>query len=274
LLKVFVVQRSLAYFISFVLTAVFAVGQVLAEEVSPGGSSIKRYENVVPDKGLPEHEATNVAEIEDALKPFLGENYVLHEIVSTSIHLDVLVFKPTPNRNYWTFVTSGMSDKPMTVPQEFDVDQYGYAELAIALPPSWFSLEEEGMIPQLEMENDKKFWPIALLKFLGRFPHEYQTWFWESHSMPNGNPAEPFSNDTKLSGVLLTQLHAWPEEYRQIRLKNGTVINLFGVVPVYDNEMTAKLEVGFDPVFSALASAGVTEIIDIVRPSIAHKLAN
>lgn len=244
------------------------------EEVSPGGSTIYRYEDVTPNLEAPESEALHTEDIEKALQPFLGENYVLHEIVSTAIHLDVLVFKPTPARNRWTFVTSGMSDKPMTVPVDFDVNEFGYTELAISVPADWFSVDEGGMIPDAEMKDETKYWPIRLLKFLGRFPHEYKTWFWESHSIPNFDPPEPYASNTTLSGALLTQLGDWPERYRKISTKDGTVISIFGVVPVYEDEMTAKLDLGYDPVITALVEAGVTEMVDADRPSVISRLAN
>jgi hypothetical protein len=81
------IPRCIRLIASLALSVALASTCVFAEEVSPGGSSIKRYENVVPDESTPEHETTHVAEIENALKPFLGENYVYHEIISTSIHL-------------------------------------------------------------------------------------------------------------------------------------------------------------------------------------------
>ncbi len=246
-----------------------------AEEVSPGGSTIYRHEGKVPDHSDPKSEAEHVSEIEDALTPYLGENYVFHEIVSTTIHLDILIFRPTEKRNHWTFVTSGMSDLAMTVPEGIEPrEQYQFSELVIAVPANWFTQDAKGMIPETELADEDKFWPIWLIKFLGRFPHEYKTWFWESHSIPNGDPATPYAGNTKLSGVILAPLHTWPKEYRQVTLKNGSVVNFVAVVPVHDDEMTAKLDLGFESVFSALTDAGVTEVVDITRPSIAPKLAN
>jgi hypothetical protein len=144
----------------------------------------------------------------------------------------------------------------------------------IALPPDWFSVDEKGMIPDSELEDSEKYWPIGLLKFLGRFPHEYKTWLWESHSIPNGDPAATYGANTKLSGAILTSLHKWPSDHRQVTLNNGNVVNLFAVVPVYDDEMNTKLDIGFDKVFPALVDAGVSELVDVARPSIAPKLAN
>lgn len=243
-----------------------------AEEVSPGGSVIYEYENVTPDTSAPQHEAVHVEDIQNALEPLLGENFVCHELTSTTVHLDVLVFAPTPSRNQWTFVTSGMSDKRMAVPEGLDPDEYGYAELVIAVPADWFSKGADGKIPDAELQDGTKYWPIRTLKFLGRFVHEYRTWFWESHTIPNGNPAEPYSAQTSMDGALLAPLSNWPEQYRTIKASDGSVINLFAVIPLYPDEMQAKLDLGYDTIMPALIDAGVTERVSLSRPSVAPNL--
>ncbi|MEQ1952924.1 suppressor of fused domain protein [Mesorhizobium sp. CN2-181] len=243
-----------------------------AEEISPGGSTIHRYENVVPDHSTPEGEAIHLKDIEEQLKPLLGEGYVFHEIESTSVHLDVLVFPPRQERNRWTFVTSGMSDRAMSTPEGLDPADYGFSELVIALPGNWFTKDEKGMIPEAELGDWNRYWPVGTLKFLARFPHEYRTWLWEGHSVPNGAPAEPFSPNTKLDGVVLTPLHDWPEQYRTVEASDGTRIGLFAVVPVYPDEMQAKLDLGFDVLMPAFAKAGVSEMVVETRPSVAPGL--
>lgn len=244
----------------------------VAEEVSPGGSVIHRYDGVTPDTSTPESEAVHAEDIGAALEPLLGDYYVSHEIVSMAVHMDVLVFPPSAKRNAWTFVTSGMSDKSMSVPDGLDSSEYGFAELVIAVPPEWFTKDERGWIREAELEDENKYWPIRNLKYLGRFPHEYQTWFWESHSIPNGNPVEPFAASTKMDGVVLAPLSDWPEHYRKIKAKDGTLINLFAVVPVYPEEMQAKLDLGFDTLMPALLAVGVTEKVNAARANVAEEL--
>ena len=54
--------------------------------------------------------------------------HVFHELVSDLVHVDVHLVPPQPNRDFVTLVTSGMSDRPMTLPP--DCDAPDYAELA------------------------------------------------------------------------------------------------------------------------------------------------
>jgi hypothetical protein len=270
-----VVRLIAIAFLPVCLVSLVSIGSVpiaSAQEYSTGGSKLHTYEDVRPDESAPQVEAVHVEDIQNALTPFLGENYVFHELISIAAHIDVLVFAPTAERDRWTFVTSGMSDKPMTVPDGLNPEQYGYAELVIAVPADWFTKDEKGMIREADLEDEAKYWPIRTLKFLARFPHEYRTWFWESHTIPNGNPSEPFSTDTKLDGVLLTALTDWPQQYRTVRAADGKPINLFAVVPLYPEEMQAKLDLGFDALLPKLVDAGVTEVVDKTRPSVAPEL--
>lgn len=268
-------QLTAKAFLQVCLIGLVSAGSVplaSGQEYSPGGSKLYTYEEVTPDESTPEVEAVHVEDIQNALTPLLGENFVYHEIVSTAAHIDVLVFAPTPERDRWTFVTSGMSDKQMTVPEDLDADQYGYAELVIAVPGDWFAEDDKGMIRQADLDDETKYWPIRTLKFLARFPHEYQTWFWETHTIPNGNPAEPFAADTAMDGVVLASLTDWPDEYRTVRAADGKLINLFAVIPLHPDEMQAKLDLGYDAVHPKLVEAGVTEVVDKARPSVAPEL--
>ena len=87
---------------------------------------------------------------------------VFHEIVSDDLHIDVHHVRSSWRRRFELLVTSGMSERPMSVPDESECP---YAELAILLPRAW-PLNEEAF------RNEDHYWPIRLLKFLARFPHE------------------------------------------------------------------------------------------------------
>ena len=48
------------------------------------------------------------------VEEFVGEPaHVFHEFLSDLVHVDVHVVEPRKKRNYYTLVTSGMSDRPM-----------------------------------------------------------------------------------------------------------------------------------------------------------------
>ena len=134
---------------------------------------------------------SSIDEISDHIEKHVGKiHMVFHELVSDQVHIDVHWVKPTTERPFHTLVTSGMSDKPMHSPQ--GVDDCDYAELSICLPQDWKVSEED-------FEDEKNYWPIRWLKFLARFPHEYNTRLFQGHTIPNGDPATPFAENKALN---------------------------------------------------------------------------
>jgi hypothetical protein len=58
---------------------------------------------------------------------------VLHELVSDIVHVDVHVVPPGQNRDRYTLITSGMSDRAMAAPRE--AGECRFAELMLCVPP-------------------------------------------------------------------------------------------------------------------------------------------
>src|ERR1044072_8556897 len=110
-------------------------------ERAESGSPIYRYK--VPEKPedyrAPQQDDEALTRLDEHLERYLADGsdnaFVWHEIASDLVHIDVQVFPPSPRRNYYTLVTSGMSDLPMHVPPE--AEDQRYAELMICLPPDW-----------------------------------------------------------------------------------------------------------------------------------------
>ena len=61
---------------------------------------------------------------------------VFHELISDLVHVDVHVIDPTDERRFYTLFTTGMSDRPMTVP-DAKAESCRYAELVLYLPQEW-----------------------------------------------------------------------------------------------------------------------------------------
>ena len=262
--------QGLAIGFLWVLLSIVSVGGAMSEdEITPGGSRVLRYEGYEYEFRAPEGEGRNLDEITDFLEGFLGENTgVFRETESDKVRIDVLYFPPRPGQEWWTLVTSGMSDLPMTVPDGLENPEgVELAELVLLLPKDWFVADEKGLVAADVMEDQQKFWPVEMLQWLARFPHEYESWVWYGHSFPNGDPAEPYSSNTKLSNaLLLVPVHWQPEQYN-MKLKNGRDLTFLSVVFLYDDERDVKLQQGTDVLTDAFDRAGVTELLDISRPS-------
>ena len=229
-------------------------------ERSEGGSRIYRYDNVKSEGFVPPASTDCLEQITAHIEKYLGDPaYVYHELVSEHVHIDVHMIWPTPARPFITAVTSGMSDLPMTVPP--GAEKFRFAELMICLPPDWPTSTES-------FKDNAHYWPIRLLKFMARFPHQYKSWFGPGHTLPNGNPPVPFDDSTQMNGALLDYMFRVPQEFHRLVISEDKVINFYGVFPVHPDEMDLKLNLGSKHLREQFKTHHVTELLDPKRPSV------
>lgn len=173
------------------------------------------------------------------------ETGVFHELISDIVHIDVNIMEATPDEPYRVLFTNGMSDLPMTLPQEMR-EEYKHlerTELMMFLPADW-------PLTQKDFEAEENYWPIRLMKMLARFPHMYQTWLGYGHTIPNTEDYEPYAPNTELSGAILLAL---PEEVSTVHTTDGNQVQVYFLVPLYREEMEFKLESGVDELVAKLS---------------------
>lgn len=187
---------------------------------------------------------------------------VFHELVSDTVHIDVHILKASPGNPYCRLITSGMSDLPMTTPEGRDVSRF--AELMITLPAGW-------QLDQGAFKSEEWYWPVRLIKSLALLPHKYATWLGLGHTMPNGDPAEPFAPNTRLCGAMLVPPLTVAEEFDTLFIDGEKTIQFYSVVPIYRAEMELKLRKGSQALVERLDAKGITDIVDLVRPDVAKK---
>ncbi len=232
-------------------------------ELSESGSPIYRYENKPRDFEFAIGDSENIDKISDHIEAYIGPiSNVFHEIVSDLIHIDIHIVPPTPSRNYYTLVTSGMSDRAMSAPE--GRSDLSYSELLLCLPPAW-------PMSQDDWNSEGNYWPIRMLKFLARFPHEYQTWLWAMHTIPNGNPPEPFSANTQMTGAILLPPITVDERFYELRINEEKTIHFHAVIPLHDDEMELKLKKGAEALFDGFEKYKISELLDPGRASIISK---
>jgi suppressor of fused protein SUFU len=222
-------------------------------ERSKGGSRMLRHDTpaeadlVTGDEGL-------INAVGDHVTKHFGEFEVLHEIVSTYVHVDLYVVPPTDARPVYTVVTCGMSQRPM--PGGL------YAELMLVLPPTWPKHDDP------EFEAEEAYWPFRLLKTLARLPHEYDTRLWGGDTVPNFDPPQPYAPDTKLCGALIGPMVIPDNDGAEVFDYDGREIRLFAVWPLYKEEMQVKLDDGLDRLLDLIDEARLLEIVKPNRPSV------
>ena len=224
-------------------------------------SPIWRHEDREREFELVHGDPDNIEAIEKHIETHVGESAgVYHEILSDLVHIDVHIVQANDERPFHTLITSGMSDKPMTAPE----DELRYAELAILLPADW-------PLTQDAFNDENHYWPIRWLKTLARLPHEYETWVGFGHTIPNGDPPEPLSEHTHLCGFILLPSVSLPEEFAQMTRPDGHICNFFTIVPLYEDEMNFKIKEGAERLLALFGKQDITDIVDLQRANVCRK---
>lgn len=177
-----------------------------------------------------------------------GERIVFHEIVSSIVHIDVHLIKPSEERPFQVLFTTGMSDLPMTMPEDAPEDfkrDFERAELFCILPADW-KLENN----MTNEEKDKYYWICSAIKMAARYSHMCKTWLGNGHTLQYSEENEPLSPCTKLCAAIFMQLDhndfggKYGDELGGFYTKDNTYINLLFFVPIYEEEMNFKIENG------------------------------
>ena len=197
--------------------------------------------------------------VEKHIGKYFGEfENVFHEIISPDIHVDICVIPPREKRNFYTLVTMGMGARKMNVPEELAKYKLERAELAIALPPDW-KLDKESL------QDEKWYWPIRLLKSTARLPIQDDTWLGWGHTVGMGE-GETYAENTTLCGCLLIDPKT-SEDGRVIgELPNGDPVNFYQLIPLYQDEMSYKIEYGSDALLEKLSGV-VSYVVEPCRSS-------
>jgi hypothetical protein len=236
----------------------------MTKEVSPGGDPILRHEEREREFELAIGDEALIDAIDEHLTSAFPEyeGAVFHELVSDLVHVDVYLVPPGGQRTWITLVTCGMAQRPMTVPE--GLEDYRYGELMLALPADW-PLDADSW------EAERWYWPIRLLKVLARLPHEYETYLYYSHTIPNLDPPEPYALGTELCAALISRPELVSDEVESLTVSDGRVVQLWGVFALHRDEMELKLQEGVEALLPRLHAAGVTELVDPARPSVIRR---
>jgi hypothetical protein len=235
------------------------------QEASPSGQPIYRHEERIRDIQPAAGNVEAVEKIGAHIEKYIGKiEDVFHEMISDLVHLDIFMVAPTEDRNYYTLVTCGMSNLAMTVPQ--GAEEFRYAELMICLPPAW-------KLSQEAFQDERNYWPVRCLKLLARMPHEYVTWLYIGHTIPNGNPADPYAGNTKLSGMMLAIPTIVDDlnGFFNCRMGEDKNVHFYSLMPLYNEEMDYKLKHGADSLFEKFDQLGINEVLDVARKNVCKK---
>lgn len=228
------------------------------QEISESGNPIYRYYDVEPKEFTPAFGDNDAIDaITQHIENHIGEiEIVFHELISDKVHIDIHWVKANANFPFHTLITSGMSDKPMNVPEGLEI--YKYSELCILLPSNW-------EINELAFEDENNYWPLRWLKIIARFPHDYNTWIGHGHTIPNGENADPFADSTKFGCMLLLPSFTLGEQFSTLKISDDKIINFHCLIPIYKEEMKFKLKKGTDELLEKFDKYDISEIVNNER---------
>jgi hypothetical protein len=245
-------------------------------EETPSGTP--RYRHQLPTEP-PEVvvEATPfLPQIERHIERTIGHSpQVFHEIVSTTIHVDLHVVPPSddePSRlhpfgaSHFTVITSGVSSKPMNVPKGYKGPRF--IELMMALPADWPGLLPDGTFDRQVMKEERNWWPFRWLKQAARLPAQFNTFLGLGHTIPNGEDAEPYADNTRLGCLMVCPPMLSPESFHLL-INDNVTIHFMALMPLYPEEVRLKLEKGSQPLNDLFDEAGLTELVELDRPNLA-----
>jgi len=174
-------------------------------------------------------------------------DFVLHEKRSHLVHIDVHHVPPGDGLPFHTLVTSGMSQRAMSVPA--GAEDLAYGELFLLLPREW---------------DVAIVWPIDLLRELARYPHEWETWLGCRHTVQNGAPPGRFRNDIPFCATLLTHPVTLGGELAKLRLP-GRSIHFYQLIPLFLEEIRFALLHGPDTLLARFAQYQMSDVVDPER---------
>ena len=194
--------------------------------------------------------------IQDHLDKYFNaddEIIVFHEKESPDFHLDIYWIKPSNNRDFSILMSNGISSIPLKVPNENLVK---YIELCILLPNEW----------DLNNENWKKeenFWPIKLLKNIGRYPIKNNAWLGFGHTTQLENKIV----GTEFIATILLKSKTLPLEFQKIKY-DSNVIELYILFPLYYDELEYNMQNGTNKLLDLFTNENISDIINIKRKNV------
>ena len=162
----------------------------------------------------------------------------------------VYVVEPTTPNGYFTLFTTGMSAKPMEVPQQ--LADHKHCELYMQLPGDW----------KLHDSDSRWSWPVQLLLDLAAYPHNNGGFFaFPVTSIANGAPPKPLGPAVNFTSTALIADEGFTRS-------DGETVDFFCVMPIYYEEDQLLLNKGVAEFVNALDAADVSRILDLNRASV------
>jgi hypothetical protein len=132
----------------------------------------------------------------------------------------------------------------------------------MCLPPNWLIGSPRGVWR----------WPLEWLRTLAHIPAGKEMWLGWGHLIPI---EEYVSKNAKFSGMLLTDPPAYDREATFCELPDGSIVNIYQVLPLFDDEIAYRQSEGTDALlalFESKLGPRPLSVLDVARKSCAPPL--
>lgn len=150
-----------------------------------------------------------------------------------------------------TLFTTGLSDRPMTVPDEPGAHAYRFAELFVQLPANW---------NYREVRDLAQSWPLHWLRTIAKYPHRNDTWLGAPLTVISAG--DPLGPGVGFDSWLLCSVHKIPAP-------DGEPTRLYRLFPLYPEERELEAEHGLESLLQAFGAHDLELVVDPTRPNVA-----
>jgi Suppressor of fused protein (SUFU) len=183
------------------------------------------------------------------IKSYLGS---LPGIQGDPADVSIAVIEPTETRPFYTICTVGMSNITMTSPE----GAIKHIELMMCLPSEW------------DFQNREQRWPVKVMRDLAYYIANEPTYLSLDHTLPNGDPPEPWSKNTEMCGMLISVPVLSPPEFMQGLDFKVKQIFFLSLIPLYREEMDLIVNHGADGIYDRFEKNEISELLNPRRKNL------
>lgn len=171
---------------------------------------------------------------------------IMHSTDVKPVHIDIYQFEPTEDRNYWTLITSGMSNEQQIEPEDCQDYMSPRAEILMYVP---------------RPQN----WMFSVLKGLAEMPFDDNTFLHWWHTVPNGMPMT--ATPSLLTSYLFLPPYFESKEFSNFELAGGRVDFLW-MIPITETERAFAVQYGSRKLKEKFEEFNLSHILDESRQSV------
>jgi hypothetical protein len=171
---------------------------------------------------------------------------VIHSTDIKPVHIDVYQFRPTEGRQFWTLITSGMSNERQIEPEDCPEYMSPRAEILMYVP------KPQG-------------WMFFVLKGLAEMPFEVSTCLHWWHTVPNGMPMT--ATPSLLTSFFFVPPYFEADGFTDLQL-DGDKVDFLWMIPITEAEREFAVKHGSEALERKFGEINLSQVVDESRKSV------